>query len=713
MLSANEKITMRQLQILIILSTMGTGVIILPRRVAEIAGQDGWVVVIGLVFAAMFFGFLISAALAAVAKIKPGGGFFEVTGLLLTKPAAYVCCILLWIKLVLSAGLELKAFLGITTEILLPTTPMPIISGVMIAVCAYAAAKGIEARARVGEVLLGLMILPFLFLFILAVLEVDFSNLQPVMVTSPAEIGHGVFRLGFIFTGLETLLLVAPFLYCEKKNLIRPVVTALGFAGFIVLCITILTIAMFGQGVVNQPWPVLAMMDMITLPGAFIERQEALIFSFWIITAFALVNGLLFFGGILVRDMLHKPRGLTMGVLVTSLAVFAVTAVPLQGDEIYNMLDFLYVSTGIFFLVILPLFLLASAKFSTRAWSKKIVKGMSLLLIISFTACWDKVEIEDRAFIVAMAVDSYKNEYTVTLSIPEEETIKTATAETLTQAFKELDSKTDKSLYYGQMKLLILGSELLKNETQLKNVVSVIDNSREISCRIQVIASEGKASEILEIKNSISKIYEDKTKGLNFQNLNTAINHKNCTIIPLVSKTDDKETILNGAAVLKNHKKIGTLTQNQLRGYLWVLPGGGNSAVVNANNTPMKVNKHNVNIVFDQNPENKNLRATVNVTVSGQIKENNSNPTRQRTKGSKAASVTDIPPKNCGAISRQIKKEINTTAAKLQNELAADGYDFLQLLRKKNFDLYKIYSENWDCNFVKMEIVPVVSVKIT
>ena len=41
MLSINEKISLRQLQALIILSAMGTGVIVLPRRVAEIACSDG------------------------------------------------------------------------------------------------------------------------------------------------------------------------------------------------------------------------------------------------------------------------------------------------------------------------------------------------------------------------------------------------------------------------------------------------------------------------------------------------------------------------------------------------------------------------------------------------------------------------------------------------------------------------------------------------
>ncbi|MCL2262532.1 MAG: hypothetical protein FWC08_04840, partial [Defluviitaleaceae bacterium] len=70
-MTSNRKITMRQLQILIILSAMGTGVIVLPRRAADFlpqGAQDGWLIAVGLTLIAMAVGALVSTAARAAQK---------------------------------------------------------------------------------------------------------------------------------------------------------------------------------------------------------------------------------------------------------------------------------------------------------------------------------------------------------------------------------------------------------------------------------------------------------------------------------------------------------------------------------------------------------------------------------------------------------------------------------------------------------------------
>jgi len=41
-----------------------------------------------------------------------------------------------------------------------------------------------------------------------------------------------------------------------------------------------------------------------------------------------------------------------------------------------------------------------------------------------------------------------------------------------------------------------------------------------------------------------------------------------------------------------------------------------------------------------------------------------------------------------------------------------DGYGWLELLRKKNYSLYKNFHENWREIFREIEIVPMVNVRV-
>jgi len=754
MLAANGKITMRQLQILIVLGALGTGVIVLPRRVAEFAGQDGWVIVIGLIVLAVAVGWLISAAVTAATQAKPGAGFIAFTGHLLTRPVAYVCGLALWVKLVLSAGLELRVFMEITQAVMLPQTPMLAVSIAVLAVCAYAAIKGMETRARVAEILFAVMALPFIFLVGLAFFDTDFSNLQPVLVTQPPQLLNGILRLGFIFTGLECLLLVSPFLR-KDKHMGKHVASALAFAGGIILLITVLTIAKFGHGVAAQPWPVLRMMDMLNIPGSFIERQEALMFTFWIITAFAIGNMMLFFGGLLVKDM-FKMQTRHLGVITTAAAVCAVSVFPWR--DVYRVLDFMYMTAGVFFLVVLPVILLIAAKArSLRAGS---VGLLLLTCSLILTGCWDRVEIENRAFVVAIGIDKEDDTYALSLSVPllkkegdeeDECHIKTATGKTITEALKQLDAKTDKTLYYGQAKLLVLGGDLLNSPEMTDRTIQAMKNNREIDLRINVLAAES-AKGILEAKPPgetlpglfVADIYRNKHKlggasfALDLERL--ASSYKDGAIIPMIKADDNEGTPLklNGAVLIhhnhteepavetaasksmplqdqkKQESKDGNtdsepkktksseenplphkLTPEELQGFLWCISHGNKGAIItieadDGNLVPVKIKKHTVKVCFTQQAEN--LRATVDIKITAEAEELDD------------TQITHL-------LAEKIAQELIATAKKLQTDHALDGYDWLELLRKKNFTLYNRHHENWHNIFANIEIIPQVTVK--
>jgi Ger(x)C family germination protein len=481
----------------------------------------------------------------------------------------------------------------------------------------------------------------------------------------------------------------------------------------------------FGNGVASEPWPVLAMMDMINLPGAFIERQEALMFGFWIITAFALANAMLFFGGVVVRDVLRNTN-LRTGVLITTVAVFAVSIVPFSREQIYAQIDFMYMTTGLFFIVVLPIVLIFAAKITIWGREKmlqKLVRGATLLLVpilglSLLSGCWDRVEIENRAFVVAMGIDKGEGEnYAVTLSVPilnkesdeKPAFIKTAEGQTICEALKKLDAKNDKSLYYGQTKLIVLGTDILKERELLTAAIHTLENKLPAARRIHVLAAEDPA-EILEAAppgeilpgSYIPNMYRDRHKiggasfTLDFERLSTIIAMpESGAIIPKVEAhgKEKDELQLSGAAVLKNSQKTGRLSPDELRGFLWAFHGGNTGAVVTHENLSLTVDTHKATIKFKENP----LRIIISVEAEGKIY------------GTPATDQTD----HTAAFTRTIAEEVISAAHTLHSTHTIDGYNWLELLRKKNYKLYKKHANDWNNIFPHLEISAQVKLDIT
>jgi spore germination protein len=687
------------MQVLILLGAMGTGMVVLPRRAAAFAGQDGWVVALGLTVLGAGLAFLMLRA----AGVRPGASFIGYAGYALSRPAAFLCGGLLWVKLVVSAGLEMRLFLLIARQVLLRETPMFVVGFVMLFVCTYAAVKGVETRARTAEVLVLVWVLPLVFLFVIALVDMDFSNLRPVFTAPPERLLSGIWRLGFVFTGLECLLLVSPYIARGKKAG-RAAAGAVGLAGLIITAFTVITLAKFGTGVADEPWPVLRMMDMLNLPGPFIGRQEALLFGFWIVTVFALVNALLFFGGGLLEEMGELGvRSLELGVkkkkqirfvctAVTALGAFVVSCLPWGEEEIYRKLDGMYYTGGVFFLLVFPLLVLLGAALRKRGDGCKGnmvggVKGVLLVLFIItplffFTGCWDGVEIEERAFVAAVGVDKADLRYTLSVS-DGEGYVKTASAETLTEAMHKLDEEAGTRLYYGQAKAIVLGRDLLGDGALVKNAFAVFAQSADIDRQIKVITAKGNAAEALP---GLLGTTEGKTEGAHrfapdLEELHTQLKQSGSVLVPLQT---------GGAVALKGYTIVETLTPEELRGFLWCMPEKNKNAVITAQYgegfVSYEVRKHSVSVVFE--PCGTVPRVFIEIKTEGSIIES---------RGIETVHALRL-------IEGEIAGEVTATLKKLQS-VGSDAYNWREHLRKNQYDLYRECGGRWSSIFPRLEAV--------
>ncbi len=358
MFADNNFITLRQLKLLLILDIFGMGITILPQKAVQFGGQNGWILILIGLALSLFFLIVINQ----VAKIYPNDSFVDYTCKILGRPLGILISFGFIIKIMIGVAMEIRIFSEILKEIMLFNTPFWIISFSMLLLGSYMASKGYEARGRIAEILVFVVFIPLAFVFFISIFDIDFSNLKPFFkeINSIDTLKGGGYML-FYFTGIEFIFLVYPYIK-EKEKIQKATTTAILIVGIIMTIITTITIARFGKyDIMHQMWPVLEIMDTIDLPGSFIERQDALIMTFWIISIFMMVNAGMFFASLIFKDI-AKVGTHTTFICICIPIIYFISFLPANITVVYKIMDVFYFTFGIFYIVILPIVLYIVAK---------------------------------------------------------------------------------------------------------------------------------------------------------------------------------------------------------------------------------------------------------------------------------------------------------------------------------------------------------------
>jgi len=698
MLSANERITPRQFQILFLLEAFGTGFVVLPRLAAEHAGQDGWLVALLLLVPGLIFVTLVAGA----AQGFGGERFTSYTRRLLSAPIAAVICLLLWVKILFCAGLELRLFGEIVRALMLRRTPSLAVFIVVLTVAAYAAARGIETRARLAEILTVVIAIPLAVIGAVAFFNVDFTNLMPALVTPPESLARGVLSLGFIFTGIEFIWLAFPYLNKPQEGR-HAAVFIMAAAIILMTVITAFTLAKFGpNNVLVVQWPVLKMMDIL------ITRQEALILSFWMLSVFAFAAASLFYAAVLGRDQVNKGEH-PWWVLACAVIIFAVAMIPFSTEQIYWMLDRIFLTFGLGFWVVLPILLMGLKKL--RGFTAAM-----LLVLLPMTGCWDGVELENRVFAVAIGIDTSEDKdvrfsLSAATARPEnesgsdegedEDNHTSVQGRTPIEAIRNLDARSSRKLFLGQTKTVVLGNSLLEDNVRFREAITALENHSDIDRRINVLATRDSIPEIISAHppgepkpgyyvvnfNRLAAKSGGRSLQKDLESLLADLRATGKSLIPVVQE-EGGDIKVEGAVVISNFQKAGTLDGLELRGLMWAGNKACEGAILTAeDNIPMVIRRHRGYLGFSEDAGR--LRCTINVRVRGDALYDNS-PEYERI----------------------IAREIQKTAEKLQRELEIDAFNLKVALWKQNYALYQKYANDWPQVFKEMEIVPVVSVVV-
>ncbi len=357
MFTHNGKISVRQVTMLLVLQMFNMTILILPKMAADFVGRNGYI----LPIVALIFGVIYVWCITGLTKNFPGDTLVEFTPKVVPRFVAYIIVIAFAIKLIVTTGLELRMFGEMITQVMLPKTPLVVIMLVMLLSTAYLVKSGMEATARMGEILVYFVFVPLGIVFCKILISADYKQVMPFFQTNLAQVGRGSYYISLSFMPIEFMLMMTGLMEKPKKAR-RAAFRAILIIAILETLIILLTICSIGIGEVDrQIWPVLTLMQSIENAGRIIENQEIFMMTGWILSIFMYISSGLYFTSLIgSRSFRFKRENVFVLPLVP--IVYFIAVWPTSLIQTYDYYIKFQRCFGAWFLIPVPLLLWLIAK---------------------------------------------------------------------------------------------------------------------------------------------------------------------------------------------------------------------------------------------------------------------------------------------------------------------------------------------------------------
>jgi len=349
----NEKVSTSQMVSIFILTIVGTGILTLPRSLAEAVGTDGWIVILlgGVITTALVY------LMSYIVKKLPGMNFMEILTETVTKPVAYVLAgVFILYSLVLNS-LLLRIFGEVIKMFLLLRTPIEVIMFSMLLTCIYLVRRGIETLGRLAELLLPIIILLNIPLFLLTIQGTNLSNLLPLFQTPVLDLIKAVPISFFSFLGFELILIFGVF-YNKPELAPKSGVYTMIMVTLFYLFLNSMVLASFGTYQTRHLiWPTLSLFKTIEFPGLFIENVESVVMVVWVSIVFMSIAPF-YLSKALLLAQISGLRNHNMFALPLLPIMYFISLYPDSMAATYEYLDIFTKYASTFIAIVVPILIL-------------------------------------------------------------------------------------------------------------------------------------------------------------------------------------------------------------------------------------------------------------------------------------------------------------------------------------------------------------------
>ncbi len=582
MIETKNKISIHQLQILIIFNILGSSFLTFPKLISKSAGNSFlFSIILGTVFV-VISAYLILYSLS-LRNSENTVEFFENTfGKFITK----IIILLFIFKIVVSLVPIVTVFLDMTKNILLPKTNTNIILILFLLLSCYLCYKEQSVRAKTSQLIFYIFIIYILFFVAISMFNLDLEAIPNITYVTVSNLTQGSFVTLFSFSSI--IYLFFDYFYVSKKdNIIKSSVLVISFLGILLLFMSVIAISTFTlRGVTFLDFPSFDTMARLSISNSFITRSEAIVFNFWIFVIFSYVSTGIFYGHLLLYEII-KIEKINKKIYVFLFAGLIFLLCFLELDQTVLKIIDVYLST--FLMIILPCMIILRYKFST----KKVVTASLLicLLPVFFTSCSDKIELENRRFAYEMYIDKENDNFVLYYAYPDTNDVdskklivNSASDNTLLGCLNKSYMNNENIIDFRQVQTIILTTNVLKDKDMLTEIFDLLSKSNQVSNNTFVVSTDLDIKEMLNeetTKETSLSYYLSNFLENNKNNYITSINfdldsillrirNNQVVVIPSVNMQKPSNFEVNGSVIIQNFNYINFMNLELTSGYAFL-----------------------------------------------------------------------------------------------------------------------------------------------
>ncbi|MDB5055481.1 MAG: spore gernimation protein [Bacilli bacterium] len=354
------KISAFQMGVIMYPTILATAILLVPAITAKHAGRDLWLSPIW----ASLIGFLVVFVAFRLNKHYPNMSIIEYSEQILGRTLGKLLGFVYLCFYLHMTGIVIREYGDFIVGTFLDRTPITVVMGTMVLVCAFNVRGGVEVLGRTAQMFVPILIVIFVGVVILLIPDLHPQNMLPVMEhgLKPSFMGSVVPQGWFSEFILISFLL--PFVTDREKGMKWGMISVL-IVMLTILITNIASLFLMGELTATFTYPVMVAARFISIAD-FFEHLEALVMAIWVVGTFVKISMFYYVIVIGAAQWLklsnYRPVTLPIGFL---LILFSIWLAP----SLQDLVHFLSTSSPFYLLTfqtVIPILLLCIAFIQKR-----------------------------------------------------------------------------------------------------------------------------------------------------------------------------------------------------------------------------------------------------------------------------------------------------------------------------------------------------------
>ncbi len=252
-----------------------TGLLSLPAPLTQYAGQDGWLAAL----VGIPFGLIPLAAWYVLDRRLPGRSFTEQARAFLGPVGGSLLAVLPVVLFATTLAATGREVVDVVLVEGLPRTPLLIVLPLLLLPPLYAVRSGLEALARLGEVMVPLGIGMLLMILLVSFKEMQPLNLRPFLASGWRPVWQGAAAPAAFYAESFFFLYILPQRGRDRAATLRAAAAGVVTVAVLLALSTAITVAIFGPLGTVLPAPVFQGTRVVSIAEFFTHLDSVLVVS--------------------------------------------------------------------------------------------------------------------------------------------------------------------------------------------------------------------------------------------------------------------------------------------------------------------------------------------------------------------------------------------------------------------------------------------------